>query len=207
MNDDSIELVPFHALNEFMRADYRLHVVRTVLSALPSLPANLRSAVDRQIKKHVRVQGFRSSDKAPARVKALPTAEAFEDHPELVAAVLEAWAEVNPALRQQIYDLLGERGWQLLPLDIQRSQMPGFFIHWPQSEEFEILQKEHRQHNPDSQASDDDISLMVVWVGVRLPFQIVEGDPAEVTSLGEYDSAEEEQEDAEDTQAPGEEQA
>jgi hypothetical protein len=187
MNDESLELVPFHALNEFMRPDYRLHVVRTVLSALPTLPNDLRTPVDRQVKKHVRVQGFRSSDKAPARVKAAPTAEAFEDHPELVAAIIEAWAEVNAALRQQIYELLLDRGWHVLPIHARRSKLPGFFIRWPHSEEFELLQKEYNERFPESKTPLDDISLMVVWVGTRLPYQTVDEPTEEVTRLGKFD--------------------
>jgi hypothetical protein len=187
MDDESAELIPFHALNEFMRPDYRLHVVRTVLSALPGMPDELRGPVDRSVKKHVRVSGFRSSDKAPARMKAAPTAEAFEKHPELVGAVLEAWAEANDTLRQHIFTLMQGRGWHVLPVEARRSKMPGFFIRWPQSEEFEVLHEDFRQRYPDSKATDDDISLMVVWLGMRLPYQTVDEPVEEVTRMGKFD--------------------
>jgi hypothetical protein len=200
MNDESTELIPFHALNEFMRPDYRLHVIRTVLSALPGLPEELRGPVDRNVKKYVRVQGFRSSDKAPARMKAVPTAEAFEKSPHLVGAILDAWAEVNSGLRQQVFDMLHERGWHLLPLQAKRTKLPGFFIQWPQSEDFEVLHQDFALRNPDSKASDDDISLMVVWLGMRLPYQTEEGTVEEVTRLGDFDlrgeAAEEEEPEA-----------
>ena len=183
MTDPTAELIPFHALNEFMRSDYRLHVVRTTLSALPSLPDELRAPVERLIKKLVHVPGFRNSGKAPARVKAVPTAEAFEKNPELVAAVLAAWSEVNTTLREQVYDLLKSRGWHLFPLEAHRHRLPGFFIRWPKSEDFETLNQQFSEIHPDAKASSDDVTLMVVWMGMRLPYQIVEESPEVVTEL------------------------
>jgi hypothetical protein len=183
MAEETGELIPFHALNEFMRPDYRQHVVRVALSARPTLPDELRQPLDQLIKKHVKVPGFRSSDKAPARVKTAPTAEAFEDHPDLVAAVLGAWAEAQSELRQQIYNLLSGRGWQLLPVEARRVKMPGFFIRWPKSEDFETLRLAFQEAYPHSSAGPDDISLMVVWVGMRLPYQIIDEPPDQVTHI------------------------
>lgn len=184
MNDDTAELIPFHALNEFMREDYRLHVIRTVLSARPNLPDHLGKPIDQLTKKFVKVPGFRNAERAPARVRAAPTAEAFEKHPEMVAAILAAWGEVNSVLRRQVYDLLSARGWNLLPLDAQRARLPGFFIRWPKSEEFEALHAAFNEMYPEAGASPDDISLMVVWVSCRLPYQIIEESPESVTGLG-----------------------
>jgi hypothetical protein len=183
MDDLTAELIPFHALNEFMRPDFRLHVVRTALAAQAGLPDNQRATLERLTKKLVTVQGFRNSAKAPARVRAVPTAEAFENSPDLVGAILAAWAEANSELRDQVFFMLHERGWHLLPLEAHRERLPGFFILWPESEDFQTLYKDYMERNPESKASDDDVSLMVVWVGMRLPYQMVAEPVEEVTRL------------------------
>jgi hypothetical protein len=191
MNEATSDLIPFHAINEFMRDDYRLHVVKTALSALPSLPDDIRGPLDRLIKRSVSVPGFRNSDKAPARMKAGPTAKAFTNSPEMTAAVLTAWSEVNSGLRQQVFELLTARGWSLLPLEADRRMLPGFFITWPKSEDFETLAEIFSEMYPDAQVSNDDINLMVVWVSTRLPYQMVEDEPSVVTDLyGEFEGDE-----------------
>ncbi|RPI79558.1 MAG: hypothetical protein EHM41_23770, partial [Chloroflexi bacterium] len=125
------ELIPFHAINEFMRNDFRFEVVRSTLVGLNTLPENRRLPIERLTKKLVKVPGFRHSDKAPTAVRINPTVSAFEKNPDLVAAVLNAWAEIHAPLRQQVYDLLVERSWQVLPLEADRTKLPGFFIKWP----------------------------------------------------------------------------
>ncbi len=39
-----------------------------------------------------------------------------------------AWSELHLELRQQIYDMLVERKWELLPVDTDRTKLPGFLI-------------------------------------------------------------------------------
>ncbi len=196
-DEKTARFLPFHALNEFMRNDYRLAVVRKTLLGLPALPEHLRRPVESLTRKLVKVPGFRHSDKAPARVRVVPTADAFEKSPELVAAILAAWAELHPVLRQRVFDLLEARGWQLLPLELERAKLPGFGINWPKGEDFETLVKAYRERYPEGQAeaavgtmagsatsavpagggdtvSNDDICLMVVWVAARLPYPAAE---------------------------------
>lgn len=170
--------LPFHAINEFMRPDFRLQVVRAALNALPALPEDIRLPVDRMTRQVVRVPGFRNSMKAPASLKARPMAEAFEKSPELVAAVLAAWAEAHPDLRQKVYDLLVSRGWEMLPPEADRRELPGFLTVWPKGEEFEVLNKAFEEKYPDAGETTDNVSLMIVWISTRLPYE-VEGDDEE----------------------------
>ena len=95
MSENQVEFLPFHAINDFMRSDFRLSVVKSTLGALNSLPESQRNSINHLTKKLVKIPGFRHSDKAPAFVRAIPTANAFEKSPELVAAILAAWAEVS----------------------------------------------------------------------------------------------------------------
>lgn len=173
-----LSFLPFHALNHFMREDYRRDVVRTALMGLAQLPSNFRSQIDRQVKRYVTVPGFRNSVKAPAALKARHLPDAFEKSPDLVAAVLAAWAEVRADLRQQMFDLLAERGWELLPVDADRTKLPGFLTIWPKGEDFEGINQAFLEKHPDSDASSDDVSLMTVWVSGRLPVD-AEEDEAE----------------------------
>ncbi len=166
--------LPFHAINEFMRNDYRLAVVRSALAALPDLPESYRKPIDQHTKRLVKVPGFRNSDKAPMRVRVVPTADAFEKSPDLVAAILSAWAEVHPELRQKVYDLLVGRGWEVLPLDADRTKLPGFSIHWPKGEDFEGLYKAYQEMYPGDDSKSDDVSLMIVWLSNRLPYPEME---------------------------------
>jgi hypothetical protein len=172
MPEKKAQFLPFHAINEFMRPDFRLEVIRTVLNALPNLPDRVRESIDRYTKKYIQVQGFRNSSKSPASVRVKPTAEAFERRPDLVAAILSAWAEVHPVLSQQVFDLLTARNWEVLPPDADRTKLPGFLTSWPQGEDFDILNTAYQEMYPDVEPVGDDVSLMVVWLSGRLPYQV-----------------------------------
>ncbi len=191
---DHSEFLPFHAINEYMRPDFRLKVIRETLSAQATLDEHLSHELNQQIKKYVNVPGFRSSDKAPALVKVLPTSKAFEKNPDLVAVVLTCWSEIQSTLRDQVYLLLKERKWLIFPeneavvptasiteaikewpvfpITMDRTKLPGFYIHWPKGEDFEILYKSFSELYTDSDASIDKVSLMVVWLTMRLPYQV-----------------------------------
>jgi hypothetical protein len=176
MEESKAQFLPFHAINEFMRDDYRLLVVRVALSALPALPEAIQQQVERQTKKYVHIPGFRNSAKAPAAVRVKPTAEAFAKSPHLVAAILAAWAEAQGDLREEVYTLLSERNWPLVAMDADRTKLPGFITKWPKGEDFDILTAAFKQKYSDSNRESDDISLMIVWMGMRLPYQFTEDD-------------------------------
>jgi hypothetical protein len=183
MTENEAAMIPFHALNEFMRPDFRLSVIRSTLNALPELPDEYRKMIDKLVKKTVRIPGFRNSGNAPAALKAGPLAQTFEKNPEMVSAVLTAWAETRAPLRQQIYDLLGGRGWDLLPLQAERKKLPGFFTRWPKDESFETLTQVYTELHPDSEYDSDQVALMIVWVSTRLPYEMVEDTPQVVTEI------------------------
>jgi hypothetical protein len=187
-NDEKeISFLPFHAINEFMNSEYRLSVIRSALSSLPTLPVEFRAPIDYLTKKIVKVPGFRNSLKAPVPLKIRPFAEAFEKNPELVAAILSAWSESHSELRQQIFDFLKSRNWDILPVEADRTKLPGFLTVWPKDEDFEILSTAFKEIHPEGNASTDDISLMVVWLSNRLPYHF-EGEEEEKAS--DYDSSE-----------------
>ncbi len=191
---ENTEFLPFHAINEYMRPDFRLKVIRETLNAQPILEEHLARELNQKIKNYVTVPGFRSSEKAPALVKVLPTSKAFEKSPDLVAVILACWAEIQSDLRSQAFTLLKERKWHIFPENeeissavsiieaikewpvfpttMDRTKLPGFYIHWPKGEDFDILYKTFSELFPDSDASIDKVSLMVVWLAMRLPFQV-----------------------------------
>ncbi len=191
---EKTEFLPFHAINEYMRPDFRLKIIRETLGAQASLDERLSNDLNQQIKKRVSVPGFRHSDKAPALVKTIPTSKAFEKSPELVAIMLACWSETQPELRNQVYELLKSRywpvynetesmdlssinldlvnEWPIFPILVDRTRLPGFFIHWPKGEDFEVLYKDYTERYPNSEASIDKVSLMVVWLSMRLPYKV-----------------------------------
>jgi hypothetical protein len=200
----NLGFLPFHAINEFMRPNFRLKVIRETLNALPDLPGQQRSQVNRFVKKAVKIPGFRNPDKAPVVVKVLPTANAFEKQPQLVSSILSAWAEFRGGLRAQMYAILCERGWptypsdmlesgieniipkldrewRMLPPDADRTRLPGFYPYWPKGEDFEILYEAFSQKFPEEQASIDETSLMAVWLSLRLPYEIEPGKDEPIT--------------------------
>jgi hypothetical protein len=185
MDDEEIPFLPFHAINEFMKDAYRSQVLRSTLTALGSLPENYRAPVDRLTRQFVKVPGFRNSVKAPAPLKVKPMVEFFEKNPELVAAILSAWAEAHSELRQQVYDLLANRGWETLPPDADRTQLPGFMTTWPKGEDFETLYQAYQETYPQSGSSSDDVSLMVVWLSGRLPYETEEDEETAEGAGGE----------------------
>jgi hypothetical protein len=171
MDEKTTQFLPFHAINEFMRDDYRAIVVRSTLNALSTLPAEYRDPIDRLTKKNVQVPGFRISTKAPVALRLKPSIDAFIKQPQVAAAILSAWAEMHSGLRSQVHELLVSRGWEILPPETDRTKLPGFMPTWPKEEDFEKLITAFKAHYPSNDAIDDDISLMVVWISGRLPYQ------------------------------------
>jgi hypothetical protein len=194
MMTENTEFLPFHAINEYMRPDFRLTVIRNTFTYQPNLPEQLSNELNEKVKKRVTVPGFRSSDKAPALMKVLPTSKAFEKNPDLVAIILACWAESQAELRDQVYQLLKSQNWKMLtlteglnlenlsnellkewpifPIKFNRTKLPGFFTHWPIGEDFDVLYNKFSELFPKAEASIDKVSLMIVWLSMRLPYQV-----------------------------------
>lgn len=179
MNEQRVKFLPFHAINEFMEDDYRQQVVQKVLSELDKLPGNDRAEVVNQLKRLVSIPGFRNSSAAPMPLKIKGAVSSFESKPEFTAAVLAAWSQLNQDLRQEVFDLLQKRSWELLPVDADRKVLPGFLTRWPEQDTFEVLDKAFREAYPKSSASDDDVNLMIVWLSGRLPVELVSQEEGE----------------------------
>lgn len=163
--------LPFHALNEFMNDEYRLEVIRNTLQSLNALSSTHQSTLQRLTKKLVSIPGFRNSQKAPLMLKVREMVPIFKKNPDLVAAIVSAWASLHTQLSQDVYQLLTEREWEILPVDADRTRLPGFHTVWPQGEDFVSLTSAYREKYPQAEAEDNDISLMVVWLSNRLPYE------------------------------------
>lgn len=172
MSKPQVSFLPFHALAQFMRDDFRLTVVRRTMNAYADLPENMRANIDKQTKKFVTIPGFRNSVKAPLALKIRLMNDAFEKRADLVGALLAGWAETHPELRQQVYDLLTERGWEVLPVEADRTKLPGFLTVWPANEDFEVLNAAYKAKYPEAEVTEDDVSLMAAWISTRLPFEV-----------------------------------
>ena len=189
---DQAAFIPFHAINEFMREDFKVSVIRDVVNHLPVLSQEHNASIAHLIRRSVKIPGFRNSEKAPRAVILMPTVKAFGKSPELVSAILSAWADIHQELRNQVFGILKNRNWRLvegvgdisltslnedwikhwpvLPPEIDRTKLPGFFPTWPKGEDFETLYNSFHAEYPESNASIDQVSLMVVWLSLRLPY-------------------------------------
>lgn len=172
--EETIRFLPFHAINEFMRTDYKERVVRFVFERIDQIDNNSRRLLDKVVKNSVHVPGFRNSVKAPFNLKVKNILEGFEKSPVLVATLLISWANLNLTLQHQVFELLESRHWKLPPIEADRSKLPGFMTTWPKGEDFETLFQDFQAHFPESGVDSDDVSLMTVWVSGRLPYEIVE---------------------------------
>lgn len=167
------QFIPFNAINEFMRNDFRLNIIRATLISKGELNRKYAAPIDRLTRKHVKVAGFRNSLKAPFTILAVAMVKAFEKQPDLVAAILNAWSESNSELRSQISVLLVEKGWDLLPIEVDRSKLPGFLTEWPEEDDYEELYEAYNKSFPENKVSIDETSLMVIWLSGRLPINKV----------------------------------
>ena len=172
MANKEVQFAQFHTINEFMIDEYRVQVLQDVLGNLDKIPHN-KKAVAGQIKRHVKIPGFRNSNQAPLPLKVKGAVKTYKNNPEFVAHILSGWAELHQDLSRNVYNFLASREWELLPLETDRTKLPGFMITWPEDESFDVLTDAYLDYDKDEQQqNDDDIRLMIVWLSTRLPYQI-----------------------------------
>jgi hypothetical protein len=171
MDDKKIQFLPFHAINAFMRPDYRLEVIKAVLTDLQNVSDKKQALLSKFVKQHVVIPGFRHSMQAPLQMKIRPFMTSFENKPELAALTLDIWAELHKDLQAKVFQLLKDRNWEILPLEADRTKLPGFLTNWPENEDFDKIYAAFTEKYAGTEQSQDDVSLMVVWVGGRLPYE------------------------------------
>ncbi len=64
--------------------------------------------------------------------------------------------------------------WPIFPIKFNRTKLPGFFTHWPIGEDFDVLYNQFIELFPQAESSIDKVSLMVVWLSMRLPYHVDE---------------------------------
>jgi hypothetical protein len=171
MDDKEVQFIPFNAINEFMFPAYRLEVLQTVLGADAALITRWRD-INGAIKRYATIPGFRNCLAAPLPLKIKACVAVFEQRADFVALILQSWSDLKLDLRQSMYEYLQQRGWEVLPPDADRSKLPGFLVTWPKEDEFETLSAGFKAAHADVTASNDDVSLMAVWIGNRLPIEM-----------------------------------
>ena len=169
---EKTQYLPFHAVNEFMRDDYRLTILQEVYTSLDQASAIHRQLITRTFAKGVQIPGFRNSSLAPLAIKIKNSTSLFERSADFAATIMECWSNLHPPLKKAMFTLLSEKGWNPQPLDIDRSLLPGFLTDWPKTDTFDVLIKGIQEAIPEMKESDDNISLMAVWVGNRLPYNL-----------------------------------
>ena len=171
-NEKSIQFLPFNAINEFMLPEYRLQVIQNVFQNLEQLPSEQQRAIHRIQKKYLKVPGFRNSSLAPVPLKVRNSVGAFEKSAEFVAEVLAAWKTIHNDLSKKVCQVLEEMGWEVLPDEANRTKLPGFMIKWPKTDTYEVIETKFAEMFPEHGYPEDDVRLMVVWMGGRLPYDL-----------------------------------
>lgn len=172
VNENKAQFLPFHAVNEFMRDDYRLSILQEVMTHFEECNKDRIMRVNRLFVKRVQIPGFRNSSLAPVAVRIKHSVDLFEKSPEFAALMIECWSERHLGLKQAVWQILNAKNWKPLPAEADRTQLPGFMVNWPKGDTFDHLIKSINESNPELNESDDNISLMVVWVGNKLPYNL-----------------------------------
>lgn len=177
MKDTSkVQYLPFHSVNEFMRDDYRLTILHEVYSNFEKCTVLQKQLITRLFTRGVQIQGFRNSSLAPLPIRVKNSASLFERSPEFAATIMECWSNLHPELKNVMGTVLQEKGWQVLDLSLDRSGLPGFMIDWPKADTFEEIIKSVKTAIPGLEETDDNISLMAVWIGNKLPYNLYAAD-------------------------------
>lgn len=88
-----------------MPKDSRQQIVDTVLSRKDQASPAARSALDRAVKKHIRIDGFRNVNKAPRKHLQPALVELSVTLLPVADTLLTVWVEVNGALRDSVKEL------------------------------------------------------------------------------------------------------
>lgn len=174
------QFLPFHAINEFMRDDYRLSILQEVMTHVEDCNKDKILRMNRLFIKMVQIPGFRNSSLAPTAVRVKHGVSLFEKSPEFAALIMECWSELHQALRQTVWQLLDIKNWKPLPANADRTQLPGFMVNWPKDDTFDLFIKTVKETSPELNESDDNVSLMVVWIGNKLPYDLFDEPEPEV---------------------------
>jgi hypothetical protein len=169
MDDKKVKFIPFHAINEFMLDDYRKAVIHDVFANLEKIPTDGRNSLMGAVRKYINIPGFRNSASAPALIKAKNAVTPFERNPEFTAQILNCWASVHVSLAEQVYAVLQSKGWEVLPVDANRTKLPGFLTTWPEGQNYDTLGDAFKAMYPDQQVDENDLRLMAVWISGCLP--------------------------------------
>ena len=171
-NNKTTQFLPFNAINEFMLPEYRLTVIQSVFQNFDQLPSSLQRELHQAQKKYLKIPGFRNSALAPIPLKVRNSVSAFEKSPEFVAKILSAWKALHEELSGKVCQVLGDMGWEILPVEADRAKLPGFLITWPKTDTYEVIEARFEEAYPEHGYEENDVRLMVVWMGGRLPYEL-----------------------------------
>jgi len=175
VKDRHVKFLPWSAINAFMLPDFQLEVLTAVLGNYEALTSEYRTSLNQMIKQGVQLNGFRNATLAPLPIKARGAITLFEKNANFASLVLSAWCSLFPVLQEAVFSILTQHQWMILPLDADRRKLPGFFPQWPKEEEFDVLIADFREQYPNlPDFTDNQISLMSVWISGRLPYELAE---------------------------------
>ena len=116
-----MELQPLSVLNVAMQSDYREVVVREVLEQYQQASPSARRSLEKALRTHVKVKGFRDPVQAPVTTLLRDVVKTSCYSDIVLRAVLRVWLELHKDLWETMYDFLTTQGTSIAePTDLPR---------------------------------------------------------------------------------------
>jgi len=177
MTEFPFDIVTFLILNATMRQDYHQAVVKRAMDHRKQASRAARQRLDKAIKAHVEVRGFRDPIRAPTPLLLQEVLGASYHADALLGAILEVWVESHADLQVAVREYLSARD---IPVVEATEMKDGFPGGWTSTEMFEAADEFQALH-PDF--DEDDVALMLCCLTGRapLPDEMVETLTAAIT--------------------------
>ncbi len=148
-----------------MRAEYRETVVGRALDHRARASGSVRDSLNAAIRNHVKIDRFRDSSKAPApMLKETVVAQTLMGGKDkLAGALLRAWTESQPDLRELVTEHLKREGIETQPPDFREGV---FGLQWTTGE---WLERRELIAGEREGLDEDDVALMLCCVSGGAP--------------------------------------
>jgi len=156
---------PWIAVNNYMQDEYRETVANLALQHFPDASRDLRAFVKRELSRTVKIDGYRSFDRAPAEVVQRHVVRQMEYKPGVITAIICLWAEAEQESIGELQAVAEARGLQFRSDWSWQKAKEGFYnyeVVAPLTECIEILTQD--RPSPES----DHIWLATLWLSRAL---------------------------------------
>lgn len=163
MTELPFDIVTFLILNETLHRDYRQAVIKRALDYQKRASRAARRRLNKAIKAHVELKGFRDPTRAPKSLLLSEVLDRSYHADALLGAVLGVWVESHPELQMAVREFLATKGIEVVEPTEMEDGFPGA---WTTTEMLETA-AEFREEHPDF--DENDVTLMLCCLTGRAP--------------------------------------